>query len=181
MRRTALLLCLLLLPLAAPAETLDLEPHGTFRFTPPKGWTYSVTKAEDTGYAIMLTPPADVNARCLINLVFVPKGETSSKEDVQEKVLSISDQFVDASVEKKKVLRSFAVSMGYGSYCVFTDASQVGPPTTKDVFKMIAIGMIRFNDDVSAAVSILADDEKGPDFAAMMTAVSGATVAPPSK
>jgi hypothetical protein len=181
MRTTALLISLALLPLAAAAETVDLGTHGTFRFTPPKGWTFSVTKAEDTGFAIMLTPPADVNARGLVNLVFVPKGEASSKEDVEEKVLSIGDQFVDDSVEKKKVLRSFSLAMGYGSYCVFTDAKQVGQPTTKDVFKIVAVGMIHFNDDVSAAVSLLADDEKGPDFEAMMKAVSGATVGPPAK
>jgi L-fucose mutarotase/ribose pyranase (RbsD/FucU family) len=68
--------------------------------------------------------------------------------------------------------------MGYGAYCLFTDASMVGQPTKKDEFKVIAIGMIRFNDDVSAAVSLLTDDAAGPDFAAMLKAVSGATVGP---
>jgi L-fucose mutarotase/ribose pyranase (RbsD/FucU family) len=76
------------------------------------------------------------------------------------------------------VLHDFNVSMGYGAYCLFTDASMVGQPTKKDEFKVIAIGMIRFNDDVSAAVSLLTDDAAGPDFAAMLKAVSGATVGP---
>jgi hypothetical protein len=178
MKHRSLLLALLLLPLSAPADTVDLGPHGTFSIAPPKGWTYSVTKAEDTGYAIVLSPPPDVNAKCLFNLVFVPKGEATSKDDVRDKVLTISDQFVDASVEKKKVLHDFNVSMGYGAYCLFTDASMVGQPTKKDEFKVIAIGMIRFNDDVSAAVSLLTDDAAGPDFAAMLKAVSGATVGP---
>jgi hypothetical protein len=178
MKLGILVLALLLLPLAASAETLDLGPRGTFSITVPKGWTYSATKVEDTGYAIVLTPPADVNARCLLNLLFVPSGEPLSKEDVQEKVLTISDQFVAESVEKKKVLRDFAVSMGYGAYCVFTDASRVGQPPEKDSFKVVAVGMIRFNDDLAAAVSMGSDDEKGPDFAAMMKAVSSAAVAP---
>ena len=142
MKRLVLLLALLLPPLAAPAETLDLGPHGSFSIAVPKGWTYSATKTEDTGYAIVLTPPADVNARFLFNLVFVPKGETSSKEDVQEKVLTIADQFVDASVEKKKVLHDFTVSSGYGAYCVFTDASRVGKPAEKDNFKVLALSLI---------------------------------------
>jgi hypothetical protein len=178
MKRLILPLALLLQPLSAPAETLDLGPHGSFSIAVPKGWTYSATKEEDTGYAIMLTPPADVNARCMINLVFVPKGETSSREDVQDKVLTIGDQFVDASVEKKKVLHDFTVSMGYGAYCVFTDAAHVALPPEKDAFKVVAIGMIRFDDEISAAVSMGTDDVKGPDFAAMMKAVSSAAVAP---
>jgi hypothetical protein len=179
MKHRPLVLALLLLPLCARAETLDLGPHGTFAITPPKGWTYSATKAEDTGYAIMLTPPADVNARFLLNLVFVPKGETpSSNEDVQEKVLSIGDRFVDQSVEKKKTLRDFVVSAGYGVYCVFTDASLADQPPQKDNFKVVAVGMIRFNDDLSAAVSLLADDAKGADFTAMLKAVASATITP---
>jgi|CZKI01.1.fsa_nt_gi hypothetical protein len=178
MKPGILALALLLLPHPAAAENLDLGPHGTFSIAVPKGWTFSATKVEDTGYAIILTPPADVNARCLFNILYVPGGEPYSKEDVQEKVLAISDQFMAESVEKKKVLRDFAVSMGYGAYCVFTDASRVGQPPEKDSFKVVAVGMIRFNDDLSAAVSMGTDDEKGPDFAAMMKAVSSATVSP---
>jgi len=176
MKSNILALALVLAPLCAPAETLDLGPHGTFSIAVPKGWTYSATKEEDTGVAIMLTPPPEVNARLLFNLVFVPPGEASSKEDVQEKVLTISDQFVKDSVEKKKVLREFAVSSGYGAYCLFTDAKLVGQPPKKDSFKVIAVGMIRLNDDLAAAVSLLADDAGGPDMAAMFGAVSSATI-----
>jgi hypothetical protein len=177
MKHTIPLIALLLLASSASAETLDLGSHGIFSITVPKGWTYSATKVEDTGYAIVLAPPADVNAKCLFNLVFVPSGEPSSKEDVQEKVLTIGDQFVAASVEKKKVLRDFAVSMGYGAYCVFTDASRVGQPPEKDSFKVVAVGMIRFSDDLSAAVSMGTDDENGADFAQMLKVVSSAALA----
>jgi len=178
MKRTLLALALALPPLGASAETLDLGARGTFTIGVPRGWTYSATKEEDTGYAIVLTPPPEVNARLLMNLVFVPPGEPASKEDLQDKVLTISDQFVGASVEKKKVLRDFAVSSGYGAYCLFTDASLVGQPPKKDSFKVIAVGMIRFNDELAAAVSLVTDDEKGPDFAAMLKAVASATAGP---
>ena len=168
---------LLLLPILASAETLDLGGHGTLSISVPKDWKLTSTKEEDSGYALVLSPPGEVNAKCLLNLVFVPKGEPTSKDDVNEKVLNASDQFVDASVEKKKVLRHFNLAGGaYGAYCVFTDASLVGQAPKKDDFKMLAVGIIRFNDDVSASVSLLADDEKGPDFAAMLAAVSSATV-----
>lgn len=178
MKRNILALALLLSPLSASAETLDLGTHGTFTMAVPKGWTFSATKEEDTGFAVILTPPPDVNARLLFNLVFVPPGEPSSRDDVREKVLTISDQFVKDSVEQKKVLREFAVTSGYGAYCLFTDASLVGQPPKKDSFKVIAVGMIRFNDDLAAAVSLVTDDAKGPDMEAMLKAVSSAAVAP---
>lgn len=178
MRNRLRLLALLLIPAAAFAGTLDLGIHGTFSITVPKGWTMSSSKEEDTGFAIVLSPPGEVNAKCLLNLVFVPKDEPTGKDDVKDKVLSAADQFVDASVEKKKALRDFDMSGGAtGAYCVFTDASLVGQPTKKDDFKVLAVGMVRFNDEVSASVSLLADEEKGPDFAAMLAAVSSAAVA----
>jgi len=178
MNRTLLALALALAPAAAAAETVDLGGHGTFSIAVPKGWALSVTKAEETGFALVLTPPPEVNARLLLNLVFVPSGEPSTKEDLREKVLTIAEQFVAASVEKKKVLRDFEVSQGYGAYCLFTDASLVGQPPQKDSFKVIAVGMVRFNEDLAAAVSLATDDERGSDFAAMLKSVASAAVAP---
>ena len=55
---------------------------------------------------------------------------------------------------------------------------RVGQPPKKDSFKVIAVGMIRFNDDLAAAVSLVTDDAKGPDMEAMLKAVSSAAVAP---
>lgn len=177
MKRLLALLALVLAPALAPADTVDLGPNGSFEIAVPKGWKLTSTPAQDTGYALLLTPPAAVNAQELVNVVFTPKGEPSSKEDVDAKVLTACDQFVDQSVEKKKTLRAFSLSHGaYGSYCVFTDAGEVGKPTTKGVYKMTALGMIRFSDDVSAAVSMMMDDEKGGDFEAMLAAVASAKV-----
>jgi hypothetical protein len=66
----------------------------------------------------------------------------------------------------------------YGAYCFFTDASLVGAPPKKGDFKCVASGIVRFNDEVSAGVTLLTDDEKGGDFAAMVAAVSSAKVTP---
>lgn len=175
--RAAVLSAVLMLPLLAFAETLDLGPHGTFRITAPKGWRFSTTKEEDAGFTVVLAPPAGVNASFLLNIVFAPKGETMSKEDVREKVLGAGDQYVESSVEKKKVLREFSLpGDAYGAYCAFTDASYVGKPPQKDYFRMVAVGIIRFNDEVSAAVSLAYDEEKGPEIAAMLEAISSAAV-----
>lgn len=112
----------------------------------------------------------------ILNVVFPPDRQPLSKQAIQEEADAAGDQWVDSSVEKKKELREFKLAAGYGAYCVFTDASRVGKPPEKDNFKMVATGIIWFSDDVKAGVTMVADDEKGPDFAAMLSSVSGATL-----
>lgn len=115
MKRLIALSVLAATPLAASAATLDLGTHGTFEITVPSGWKFSSQKVEDSGYAVTLSPPGSENARCLINLAFSPSPEPVSKEKVQAGVLTLSDTFVEASVEKKKVLHDLALSGGaYG-------------------------------------------------------------------
>jgi hypothetical protein len=173
MKRFIPLLALLLLPAFASAETIDLGTRGALAITVPKGWTLATQKEEDSGVAVTLSPPAGVNAKLLLNVAFVPEPKPVSRDEIQEKVLSVCDQFVDASVEKKKTLRDFSLTgSAFGSYCIFTDASLVGKASKPDEFKVIGVGIIRYSDDVMAAVSIAGDDEKGSDFAAMTAAVS---------
>jgi hypothetical protein len=101
-----------------------------------------------------------------------------SKEDVDEKTLMAADNFIEQSVEKKKILKHFNMSgSAYGAYCFFTDARLVGAAPKKGDFKGVASGIVRFNDEVSAGVTLLTDDEKGDDFTAMLAAVSSARVA----
>ncbi len=172
-------IALLLLPALSPAESVDLGLHGTLTIAVPSHWTLSSHKEEDSGVAITLSPPGAENAKCILNVTFVPEPKPVPKETIDEQVLSVSDQFVGESVEKAKVLRDFGFTGGvYGSYCVFTDASRVGRPVVHDVFKVIGIGIVRFRDDVMAAVSLAADDVKGPDFTAMLAAVRTAAVSP---
>jgi hypothetical protein len=178
MKRTLLLSALLLvLPLCARADTVDLGDHGSLAIAVPKGWKLTTAPWEQPGVAITVTPPDGANAQFLFNILFVPKGMSDLKPDVDEKVLNEAGMFIDMSVEKKKVLRKFAMSGdAYGSYCVFTDASLVGKPPQKDNFKVISAGIIWFSDAVSGATSILCDDEKGPEFAAMVAMASSATL-----
>ena len=179
MKRVAAWIALFALPLAAYPESVDLGSHGTLTISVPAGWTLSYHKEEDSGGAITLSPAAAVNAKCLLNVTFVAEPKPVAKETVDEEVLSVCDQFVEQSVEKKKVLRDFGISGGaYGSYCVFTDASMVGQPSKHDEFKVIGIGVIHFRDDVMAAVSLAADDASGADFSAMLAAVRSASVSP---
>jgi hypothetical protein len=164
------------LPLLARAETLDLGPHGRFSVTAPKDWTYSVQRMEDTGFAITLTAPGDANATCVLTIVYAEDPGPLSKEKVQSEVLAACDQFAAESVEKAKVLREFNVPGAYGVYCLFTDASRVGKPVEHGSYKAVALGEVHLSDDVSMSASMLFDDEKGPEFKAMLAAISSAAV-----
>jgi len=176
MKRHLFLSALLLLPLAALADTVDLGTHGTLTLAVPKGWKL-LSDVKDTGADITLSPPVGVNAQAIYSLVYVPAGATAVKADVDDKLLAECDAFVDKSVEKKKTLVKLSMSGGaYGVYCLFTDASLVGKPPEKDNFKVFAIGIIWFSDSVAVSWSILTDDANGPDFTAMLASVSGSTV-----
>ncbi len=179
MKRLTVLALLALCPLAASAAPLDLGPYGTFQVTPPAGWTLSSQKVADSGYTVTLSPPGDANAKCIINVTFVPDPQPVAKEKIQEEVLDVAEQFVEQSVEKKKVVRELSVPGGaYGCYCVFTDASMVGKPSKHDEFKVIGVGIVQYDDKVMAAFSVAADDEKGSDFTSMLAAVSGSALRP---
>lgn len=179
MKRCLALCAMMALPLLARAETLDLGPHGKFSVSVPKDWTYSSQKMEETGYAVTLSAPASANATCVLTLVYVDNPEPLSKEKVQADVLAACEQFVAESVEKTKVLREFDVPGAYGAYCVFTDASMVGKPVQHGTYKAVALGEIHLTDDVTMSASLLFDDEKGPEFKAMLAAVSSASVSKP--
>jgi hypothetical protein len=43
---------------------------------------------------------------------------------------------------------------------------------------VIGVGIIKFRDDVMAAVSVAGDDEKGSDFSEMLAAVRSASLSP---
>ena len=175
--RRLLVSALLLLPLCAFADTVDLGAHGTLTIAPPKGWKLT-SASKDTGVDLTIVPSNGANAQLLFSVVYVPAGATAAKADVDEKVKAEAEQFVPVSVEKKVTLRKYSLSGdAYGAYCVFTDASLVGQPPQKDNFKVITVGVIWFNDSVGVAVSQVCDDEHGPEFAEMLAATNSASLA----
>jgi hypothetical protein len=178
MKRLIPLLALLLAPAPARAATADLGPHGSLTVATPKDWTLSSQKEEDSGFILVISPPAEVNAKLVMNVVFPLDRQPLSKEAILQEATAAGEQFVEASVEKKAVPRDFKLPAGYGAYCVLTDAAMVGKPKEKDSFKVVGTGVIWFSEDVKAGVTMLADDANGPDFAALLAAVSSASIAP---
>lgn len=171
-----LLSALLLLPLCCFADTVDLGAHGTLTIDVPKDWKLTTTK-QDTGVDLVIAAPGGANAQLLFSVIYVPNGATAVKADVDGKVLAEAAGFLSTAVEKKAELRKYSMSGdAYGSYCVFTDASLVGKAPEKDNFKVFSVGIIWFNDAVGASVSQVCDDEKGPEFAAMIAMTNSATL-----
>jgi hypothetical protein len=176
LKRSLLLCVLLLVPLSAFADTVDLGAHGTLTIAVAKDWKLTST-SKDTGVDLVIAPPEGANAQLLFSVIYVPHGATAVKADVDDKVMGEAQGFLSSSVEKKAVLRKYSLSGGaYGAYCVFTDASLVGKPPEKDNFKVFSVGIIWFNDAVGVSVSQVCDDEKGPEFATMLAMTNSATL-----
>jgi hypothetical protein len=176
MKPHLLLSALLLLPLSGFADTIDLGAHGTLTIAVSKDWKLSSTK-QDTGVDLVILPPGDANAQLRFSVIYVPNGATAVKADVDDKVVAEAQGFLSVSVEKKAILRRYSMAGGaYGAYCVITDASLVGKPPEKDNFKVTTLGIIWFNDAVGVSVSQVCDDEKGPEFAAMLAMTNSATL-----
>lgn len=176
MKRLLFFASLALAAATARAENVPLGTYGTFSIDLPAGWTLTSHAEEETGVAVVLTPPAGVNARGVLNVTVVVPPMPISKETIDEQVQSSAEQFVGASVEKTKTLRPFKVSSGYGAYCLFTDAGEVGKPATPEVYKNVVIGIIRLSESDAVAVSLLFDGEKGPELAALLQALSTARI-----
>ena len=176
-RKPCLLLsALLLLPLSAFADTVDLGTHGTLTIAVPKDWKLTSTKQE-TGVDLLVAAPGGANAQLLFSVIYVPHGATAVKADVDGKVVAEAGGFLSMSVEKKTVLRKYSLAGdAYGAYCVFTDASLVGKPPEKDNFKVVTVGIIWFNDAVGVSVSQVCDDENGPEFATMLAMTNSAVL-----
>jgi hypothetical protein len=172
MKRPALLLALPVLALLAPAAragTADLGTHGVLTLRLPPGWTMSSKPEQDAGTVITLAPPGDAKAAGLINVSLIPAAaEPVTREQIKEQTLAVADQFVEASVEKKKTLRELTVANG--------DASLVGQPPKKGEFKVVGVGIVHYRDDVVAEMGLSADDEKGPEFTALLDIVGSATL-----
>jgi hypothetical protein len=176
LKRHIFLHALMLFPLLALADTVDLGAHGSVTIAVPRDWKLASTK-QDAGVDLVISPTGDANAQLLFSIVYVPRGATAFKADVDNKVLAEAQGFVSTSVEKKAVLKKYNMAGdAYGAYCLFTDAALVGKPPEKGNYKVFTAGIIWFNDSVGVSVSQVCDDEKGPEFAAMLGIVNSATL-----
>ena|ERR1035437_5328313 len=174
--------CIILSALVSRAAEFDLGTHGLLSVTVPDGWEVNgkaVDRPDGTalGYAFVIRPHNEVNAKCLLTFAYVTNG-VPNKATISNEVLRVCEQFVEHSVEKKKNLKEFSLEKGFGAYCVFTDELLVGKVTPLGNYKVMGSGEVQPADNMHGVVSIFADDADGKDFKTMVSVINSLTVKP---
>ncbi len=161
---------------AAHGADFKLGKRGTLSITVPENWSaeeHVVNRPDGKplGYTFDFKPRGNANAKCLLTFACVTNG-APNKEVIDTEVLRICEEFVDGSIEKKKNLRQFTLKEGYGSYCVFTDASLVGKQSKPDDFKVLGAGQVQPGKDLIGVVSFYADETNSEEFKAMIKMIN---------
>lgn len=177
MRHAVFALFLLLAPVVLHAETVDLGDHGTFRMDMPEGWKMEVTRSGNFNVELILNAPSGIVEKGKITLLLSdqPMLQTD-KEKIEGMLNAMGGALLPHSLEKTITPVSFGLSKGYGAYSIFTDAKLVGQPPKPGDWKVAAMGILGLSPDVMGSVSLFTDNPKSPEFAAMLKAVSTATV-----
>jgi len=176
------ILCAVLSALSIQAAEFDLGTHGTLSVTVPDNWSITgkaVNRPDGTpiGYAFAIKPRTAANAKCLLTFAYTT-NRAPNKEVIRKEVLRITEQFVSESVEKKKNLKDFSLEKGYGSYCLFTDASLVGKKPPPGDYKVMGSGQVQPADNLVGVVSLFADEADGEEMQAMLKIINSLKVRP---
>lgn len=174
------IVCILLSVLGSQAAEFDLGTHGTLSVSVPADWSINgkaVNRPDGTpiGYAFAIKPRSDANAKCLLTFAYTTNG-APNKEGIRKEVLRITEQFVSESVEKKQNLKDFSLGTGYGCYCLFTDASQVGKKVEQGDYKVMGSGQIQPADNLMGVVSLFADEADGLEMKMMLKIINSLEV-----
>ncbi|MDB6029576.1 MAG: hypothetical protein JWM68_5799 [Verrucomicrobiales bacterium] len=164
------------------AADFDLGAHGILSVTVPDDWSINgkaVNKPDGTpiGYVFAIKPRSDANAKCLLTFIYSTNG-APNKEVIRKEVLSITEDFVSESVEKKQNLKDFSLQKGYGGYCLFTDASLVGKKASPGEYKVMGSGQVQPVDNVRGVVSLFADEPDGMEMKAMIKIINSLKAKP---
>ena len=173
MLRNISLVVLFLLVVSVRAESVSLGTHGSLELAVPEGWQLSSRAVAEMGRNIQLTPKNGANARCLTSVIYQRNPKPIDKAAIEHLFRAGCERFVSGSVEQKTNLKELPLSPAYGLCATFTDASLVGQPPKVDDYKVMTNAMIQFNDEVSAAVTVLTDDEHGTEQQQLIQMFSG--------
>jgi hypothetical protein len=159
-----------------------LGTHGTLSVSAPEDWNVNgkaVNRPDGSpiGFVFVIKPRGDANAKCLLSFAYTTNG-APNKEIIHEEVLRITKQLVPESVEKKQNLKDFSLGSGFGSYCLFTDASLVGKKAKPGDYKVMGSGQVQPANNVVGVVSLFADEAEGPEMQAMLKIINSLNVKP---
>jgi hypothetical protein len=172
--------CLFLAVFASRGAEFDFGNRGKLSISIPDDWTINghAMKTDDgtpMGYTFAIKPRSDANAKCLLTFIYAANG-APNREAISKEVLRLSEHFVSESVEKKQNLKGFSLEKGYGSYCLFTDASLVGKKALPGDYKVMGAGEVQPGDNIKGAVTLFADEADGVDMKAMIKIVNSLKV-----
>jgi hypothetical protein len=167
---------LLLSVLGARAADFDLGARGILSLSVPDDWVVHGRPVPGIngpiiGYTFSIKPRGGAGAKCMLSFLYLTNG-APSQQTIRNDALHIGEVFLDGSVEKKETLHDFALDKGFGAYCLFTDATLVGKAPGPDEFKVMGIGEVQPADNMSATVSLMANDPDGPDFKTMVKIIN---------
>jgi hypothetical protein len=180
MRIHSFFLCLVFSVLCCSAAEFDLGARGTLSLAVPEDWKVENREVKDragkpVGYAIHFAPRNGAKAKGMINLIYTTNG-IPSKEAVRKEVLRTTEPFVRRSVEKKAQLTEVALGSGFGIYAQFTDASLVGKPPKANDYKIAVVGRMHPIENVTAVMTLAADEAEGKELRAMMDIIKSLKV-----
>jgi hypothetical protein len=165
------------------ALEFDLSEHQLMSLAIPDGWSIvracslEATNEDPQGYAVKARPSNGAKATLILTVLMV-KNEGLDKELLRKRVLDMINQMNVNSVEKNQELLQFSLKKGIGLYGLFTDASLVGKPVTRDEFRVMAVGHIILSKKVIGFVSLFADDKEGEEMQTMIKVVNSLGVGP---
>ena len=180
MKKIFALFLLLTGGLWAQSGTIDLGSHGKLTLYISEKWQFDTSDFGDRRL-VSIKPKDDVNAECSLTITFPETDRLDTKARLKMRVEVDAAKFAEQSTEGKAIGKPFALGIGYGYRCDFTDPELVGKAPQKGNFKTISVGLIHVTADVLVEVSISADGFASAPYNELLGAIEGMEFTPPKR
>ncbi len=173
MRKFLAVFFLLLASASAQQQVLNLGPRGKVTMYLLGDWKPLVIDMAGQ-YEVTFTPRKEsVNASCSFKVSYPDVDRYDTKARLKLRVEANGAPYAEQAVEGKAYAKEFAIGVGYGFYCNFTDAALRGKPAPPGEFKVISAGIIRLAPDILIEVFMGADSFKDEAYQQLLGAIEG--------
>ena len=169
--RSHALLCLLVCVNFSRAAEFIWRDRGTIEVTAPTGWQLRGTATEEDSYLLIANPDSDANALLQISVMSIPSALILTDRDLRLRLHDSLLTYIDGSVEKDFCVQDLTCRQGRGWFAELTDASLVGQPAKKDEYNVMRSALLLLEPRTMVLATMLFDDAKGPEAAAMLAIV----------
>jgi hypothetical protein len=180
MKKFLALLLLSAAALSAQVEKLDLGSHGRINLYHDGSWKFETADYGDR-QIVTVAPKGEANASLALTITFPEQDRLDTKKRLALRTEVNGQPMADHSVEGKSIAKEFALQVGYGFYCNFTDPELIGKPPEKGNFKTISVGLIHLAADVLVEVSISADGFNSEPYQQLLGMIEGMEFTPGGK